>query len=52
MEAFTIRWDKGWVEVDAMINRQPSQGKVFEGWFVDEATGYRRSISKLAENET
>ena len=31
-----------------MINRQRSQGKVFEGWFVDIATGYRRSTSKLA----
>ncbi len=40
------------MDVDAMINRQPSQRKVFEGQIVDEATEYRLSTGKLAENRT
>ena len=38
--------------VDAMINRQPSQRKVFKGQIVDGATEYRLSAGKLAENRT
>ncbi len=38
--------------VDAMINRQPSQRKAFEGQIVDGATEYRLSAGKLAESRT
>jgi hypothetical protein len=49
---FAIDSDDDWTQVQARIDLQPSEGKVFEGWLVDDATGYRLSIGEVESNGT
>jgi hypothetical protein len=45
--AFSAQVSGHEVSVQATVNQAPASGKVFEGWLVDPASGYKLSIGQL-----